>query len=237
MGGILSKIFNGLFYSEDSINTSKSYERVNLLDDNDEYEEENFDQNYNDNNDLHSNNLDDSIDNLFYKQSSISLHENNSNQNFLSESEKKIEETLQEPIVNTSENPVVQFVEENLNATDSILWGIWTLEPDRLVGSVRLHNMDDETNSCDIGVCVFDRSVWGKGVASRAIREVCNWGYEYLDLQTVVAGIEAENLGSWKAFTKAGFVSPEGIEDQIGANKILNPSVHVVARLPLIVSC
>ena len=132
---------------------------------------------------------------------------------------------------------VVQFVEENLNATDSILWGIWTLEPDRLVGSVRLHNIDDETNSCDIGVCVFDRSVWGKGVASRAIREVCNWGYECLDLQTVVAGIEPENLGSWKAFTKVGFVSPEGIEDQIGANKILNASVHVVARLPLIVSC
>ena len=52
-----------------------------------------------------------------------------------------------------------------------------------------------------------------------------------------MAGIEPENLGSWKAFTKAGFVSPKGIENQIRANRILNASVHVVARLPLIVSC
>lgn len=132
---------------------------------------------------------------------------------------------------------VVQFVEENLIATNSILWGIWILETNRLVGSVRLHNIDDDTNSCDIGVCVFDRSVWGKGVASRAIRGVCNWGYKCLRLQTVVAGIEPENLGSWKAFTKAGFESPKGNEDRLGANRILNARCHLIARLPLIVSC
>ena len=39
---------------------------------------------------------------------------------------------------------VVQFTEEILNATDGILWGIWTLNPNRLVGSVHLQNIDDE---------------------------------------------------------------------------------------------
>ena len=131
---------------------------------------------------------------------------------------------------------VVKFVDENLNATDGILWGIWTLEPDRLVGSVRLHNIDGETNSCDIGVCVFDRSAWGKGVASRAIREVCNWGYEYLELKMVVAGIEPENLGSWKAFTKAGFVSPKDMECRLGSRRVLNAANHVIAQLPLMFS-
>ena len=53
----------------------------------------------------------------------------------------------------------------------------------------------------------------------------------------MVAGIEPENLGSWKAFTKAGFESPKGNEDRLGANRILNARCHLIARLPLIVSC
>ena len=114
-----------------------------------------------------------------------------------------------------------------------VYFGELILAPDRLVGSVRLHNIDDETNSCDIGVCVFDRSIWGKE-HQRRLGEFAIGG-ECLELQTVVSVSSQKILVLGKH--KSGFVSPAGIENQIRANRILNASVHVVARLPLNVSC
>ena len=47
--------------------------------------------------------------------------------------------------------------------------------------------------------------VWGQGIASRAISLLMNIARDELDLRKLTAGCYASNVGSQKAFLKAGF--------------------------------
>lgn len=51
---------------------------------------------------------------------------------------------------------------------------------------------------------------WGKGIASKAIRQLCGIAFEKYDIVRIFAEPYAHNIGSRKALEKAGFVL-EGI--------------------------
>ena len=100
---------------------------------------------------------------------------------------------------------VSEFVQLNEEAVDGVLWGIWMNDPNRLVGSVRLHGIVSNTGFCHIGICVFDRSAWGRGIASSSITAVTNWAFHCLNLKKIQAGVDPKNIPSRRTFLKAGF--------------------------------
>ena len=102
---------------------------------------------------------------------------------------------------------VSSFVRMNKDSPDMILWGFWYGEEsqERLVGTVRLHGVDNAKSYCHIGICLFERTLWGKGLGSHVIRTVTEWAFDNLDLHTVRAGVYVENIGSQKAFLSAGY--------------------------------
>jgi len=102
---------------------------------------------------------------------------------------------------------VSSFVRMNKDSPDMILWGFWYGEEsqERLVGTVRLHGINNSEPYCHIGICLFKRTVWGKGLGSHVIRKVTEWAFKNLDLHTVRAGVYIENFGSQKAFLSAGY--------------------------------
>lgn len=102
---------------------------------------------------------------------------------------------------------VSSFVRMNIYSSDMILWGFWYGEEaqEHLVGSLRLHGINNTEPYCHIGICLFERSVWGKGLGSHVIRKVTEWTFNNLDLNTVRAGAHVENVGSQKAFLRAGY--------------------------------
>lgn len=88
-----------------------------------------------------------------------------------------------------------------------ILWGFWYSDysQERLVGTVRLYGIYNAEPCCHIGICLFESTVWGKGLGSCVIRRVTEWAFHNLDLHTVRAGAYEENVGSQKAFQSAGY--------------------------------
>ncbi len=46
---------------------------------------------------------------------------------------------------------------------------------------------------------------WGRGIMSRAVREICEYGFENLDIVRIFAGAFARNTGSRRVLEKAGF--------------------------------
>jgi L-amino acid N-acyltransferase YncA len=54
-------------------------------------------------------------------------------------------------------------------------------------------------------ICIFDKRYWEKGIAPSAIARVIEFAASDLRLREINAGIEAGNIGSQKAFKKAGF--------------------------------
>jgi RimJ/RimL family protein N-acetyltransferase len=100
---------------------------------------------------------------------------------------------------------VSEFVTENRLSSDSILFGIFPDAICGLVGTVRLHKISIRSRSCHIGLCIFEKSYWGKGIGSQSIALVTHWAFNSLRLRRVIAGVKNDNTASQRAFVKSGY--------------------------------
>ena len=108
---------------------------------------------------------------------------------------------------------VTQYVEQNLRASDAVLFGIWMNGDDHHCGTVRVHDLDPEHGPAHIGICIFERRKWRAGVGVSAIRAVSGWACGFLGLAAIEAGVYADNIGSQRAFMSAGYVWRKNVAD------------------------
>lgn len=100
---------------------------------------------------------------------------------------------------------VSDFVAADARTTDAILFGIWQTESQLHVGTVRIHSIDRQHGTANIGVCLFNKAAWGQGLGAKAIRAATGWAFEALKLRWIEAGAYAENVSSQRAFSAAGY--------------------------------
>lgn len=113
-----------------------------------------------------------------------------------------------------TDESVVSFVKSNAFAPDAVLFGVWLVGADRFCGTVRLHGIEQVHETACIGVCLFDKSAWGKKVGSKAIKVVTKWAFDVLRLRWIEAGAYVGNIASQKAFLSAGYVWVYDIPDK-----------------------
>lgn len=101
----------------------------------------------------------------------------------------------------------LQFVERCLTCSSTLLLGIRSIDLlGKHVGNIKVGNIDMHHGLGEIGILIGDKSAWGKGIASQAIRLMINVARDQLGLRKLTAGCYASNVGSKKAFLKAGFI-------------------------------
>ncbi len=139
---------------------------------------------------------------------------------------------LQDPAVNRyletrwqvqSLESIRAFVAGMLRSHDSVLFAI---EHDgRHVGNAKLGPVQRHHGCADISYFLGERACWGRGLATDAIRALCQVGFVRLGLHRLQAGLYAGNVGSARALEKAGFTregvwrqqlaGPDGWEDHV----------------------
>lgn len=85
------------------------------------------------------------------------------------------------------------------------LFGIFLAGSGEHVGNIKIGSIREPHRSADIGLIIGRRSAWGKGYGSEAIALATRHGFEQLALNKLWAGMYAENIGSYRAFMKAGY--------------------------------
>lgn len=73
------------------------------------------------------------------------------------------------------------------------------------VGNIKIGSIDPRYRNADLGLIIGERDFWGKGIATQAIEMCVDFGFDSLGLHRLWAGVYAPNVGSSKAFLKAGF--------------------------------
>lgn len=91
-----------------------------------------------------------------------------------------------------------------------VVFGIHDIELNRHVGNIKLGPIDRNHGAGEIGIMIGDRAAWGRGVGAGAIAILVDIAREELGLRKLTAGCYASNIGSQRAFEKAGF-SVEGV--------------------------
>jgi RimJ/RimL family protein N-acetyltransferase len=111
-----------------------------------------------------------------------------------------------------------QFVANALAGVATLFLGIRSRSLNRHVGNIKLGPIDRHHGLGEIGILVGDRAAWGQGVATEAISLLIHIAHEELGLRKLTAGCYASNVGSVRAFIKAGFV----VEGRRAAHFILD---------------
>ena len=110
------------------------------------------------------------------------------------------------------------FVRTMLERPDTLFLGIRDDRTGLHVGNIKLGPIDRNHGLGEIGLMIGRREAWGRGIGAAAIAAVADIAKHQLGLRKVTAGCYAENVGSRKAFEKAGF----GVEGTRPAHFILD---------------
>jgi [ribosomal protein S5]-alanine N-acetyltransferase len=102
------------------------------------------------------------------------------------------------------------FVRSMLDSPDNLLLGIHSHATGTHVGNIKLGPIDSHHRTAEMGILVGAREAWGRGIGTSAIVLLSDLARERLLLRKVTAGCYASNVGSRRAFEKAGFLV-EGI--------------------------
>lgn len=98
-----------------------------------------------------------------------------------------------------------------LNSKNSHLhWSVFIKDSKEFIGIVFLDTYHDGINT-EIGY-QFLPKFWGRGLANEVIEEVLNYGFNFLNLTTIVAETQSRNLASCGLLIKVGMTFEETIE-------------------------
>lgn len=108
---------------------------------------------------------------------------------------------------------IAAYVAAMGQSSDSVFLGIVLKDADHHIGNIKLGPIDWVHRRADMALVIGDKSAWGRGYASEAIGLLTDYAFRTLGLHKVTAGCYASNVGSAKAFQKAGFTA-EGVRLQ-----------------------
>jgi ribosomal-protein-alanine N-acetyltransferase len=117
-----------------------------------------------------------------------------------------LESRFHPPSVDNLRETVASYAADPKN----LFLAIVTTDTERHVGNIKIGPIDAHHGVADVGLIVGEKDCWGKGFATEAIQLVMRHAFGALGLRRLTAGAYATNIGSIRAFEKAGF-SREGV--------------------------
>jgi len=96
----------------------------------------------------------------------------------------------------------VRKMEEDPN---SVFLAIFAKDQERHIGNIKIGPINWFHRFADISLVIGEKDYWGKGYGTDAIELAVVYAFNTLNLRKITAGIYANNVGSIKAFKKAGF--------------------------------
>jgi RimJ/RimL family protein N-acetyltransferase len=100
---------------------------------------------------------------------------------------------------------LARIQERAANSYSDVLFGIETLDENRLVGLVRLTGAEPETGRAELDLYIGERDCWGRGYGTDATRLICRYGFDKMRLHSIILWVVTENLGARRVYDKAGF--------------------------------
>lgn len=98
------------------------------------------------------------------------------------------------------------FVASMLESSNSYLFAIVDGSTDRHIGNIKVGPVIAHHSFADVSYFIGEREVWGRGLATEAVRLATRFGFDRLGLHRLQAGLYETNIGSFRVLEKAGYV-------------------------------
>jgi len=109
----------------------------------------------------------------------------------------------------------IQNINKNIDQNDSILWGITLKEdPSSVIGTICFWNIRKENYRAEIGYALIP-SFWNKGIIKEAIQSIMEYGFGAMNLHSVDANINPENIASGAVLEANGFIKEAHFKEDL----------------------
>ncbi|MBE0351607.1 GNAT family N-acetyltransferase [Pseudoalteromonas lipolytica] len=113
---------------------------------------------------------------------------------------------------------VIAYIKNGVETKDYYMYAICLIENDQHIGNLKIGPIDRKQKISDLVTVIWNKSYWGKGLASEAIKLGNKLAFEKHNIRKLHGGMYSDNIGSIKAYTKAGWI----IEATLQNHYILN---------------
>jgi len=120
-------------------------------------------------------------------------------------SDNEVNQFMETRHIEQTEQAIREFVDKQYSAQDTYLFGMFLKPSGQHIGNIKIGPVKSNHSVADISLFVGEKTCWGKGFASEAIRSVAEFGLKQLRLNKVSAVAYSVNQGSVRAFLNAGF--------------------------------
>jgi ribosomal-protein-alanine N-acetyltransferase len=99
----------------------------------------------------------------------------------------------------------INMIADLRNKNEIITWGITIKNEPKLIGTVVLMNFKKEHYRAEFGYALHP-NYWQKGIMNEVTEAVLNYGFNVMNLHSVEANVNPDNVASRKLLEKNGFV-------------------------------
>ena len=144
------------------------------------------------------------------------------------EATKYINKPLHKTVSETEE--LIKKVELGIQANETISWAITLKENPKLIGSVSYHKTNRANYRAEIGYMILPEH-WNKGFVSEAVKVVLDYGFKRMNLHSIEANINPNNLVSAKLLKKFGFIKEAYFKENYFYNgKFLDTEIYSLLK-------
>lgn len=112
------------------------------------------------------------------------------------------------------ETKISSYVSSVNTSKDTFLFGIFHTREKIHIGNIKLGPINWNHLTAEIGILIGEKSYWGRGYASEAISLLSDFAFNEIKLKKLTAGCYEQNIGSFKAFLKEGFIEEGRLKSQ-----------------------
>ena len=147
---------------------------------------------------------------------------------FLRSDETVLEFIVREPAASIEEAiTFIQRINTSVGTNESILWGI-TLRnnPAEVIGTICYWQLQPENYRAEIGYALRPQH-WRKGIMKEAILKVLDYGYNTMQLHSIEARINPENIASSAILESTGFIREGYLKEEFFfRNKFFDTAIY-----------
>ncbi|MBS1966197.1 MAG: GNAT family N-acetyltransferase [Chloroflexi bacterium SZAS-1] len=85
------------------------------------------------------------------------------------------------------------------------MFSIVVREGQRMIGNIGFNRIEEHKQIAELGIAIGDKSAWGQGYGTEALRLLCDYGFTFLSLHTIYLWYSEFNTRGRQAYVKAGF--------------------------------
>ncbi len=89
--------------------------------------------------------------------------------------------------------------------SDRANFAIYALPEEKPIGSVGLFGNDPHRQLGTFGITIWDKSYWGKGYGTEAVKLTLDYGFRFMNLYNIMLDTSGFNARAIRAYEKAGF--------------------------------